>query len=141
MKEYGVKLKYLAAMVALCFALVSLEGCGAANPVKAAQTVDQKAYAIYGEFTVAEEQAAIFVHSADATPEFKSAIKSADAAAKPVVDAMLAAVLEVTAIRAQLSEGATTEAKLAIATANLQKWVDDAVPLVAALRSAFKGGH
>jgi len=119
-------------------ALVTLHGC-VANPLAAAKTIDQKAYALYGTFMAFEEVGATIVQ-APAVPEVvKAAIRKADRIAKPVADSLLSALKQYVVIQQQLAVGATTNDKLAIATANLEKWVRDAEPLIQDLVKAVGG--
>lgn len=99
-------------------------------PSAVAQTPEQHAYALYGEFVVAEEVAAT-VSEHPATPqEVREKIAEFDAKAKPIADKTLAAAREVMLIRAQIRQGLSTEEKLATAVANLDKWVKDLKPKV-----------
>lgn len=119
-------------------AIIVAASC-AYNPVAAAKTPEQKAFAIYGEFVVFEEAAAKVASNPTTPATVLASIKSADARAKPVMDSTLSAALEVVSIEQQIAAGSTTQDKLVIATANLQSWVDQGTPLVNNLVSAVKG--
>lgn len=125
------------AMMALC-TLALIASC-ATNPVSTATTVDQKAYALYGEFVVFEEVGAQLVQAADTPVAAKSAIRRADSVAKPIMDNALRAELLVSQIRVQLAAGASTQDKLTAALTNLDSWVTQATPLVSSLVDAVKG--
>lgn len=127
------------ALAALAAAL-GLEGC-AGNPLKEAQTVQQKAYAIYGTFVIIEEQGAHLVQDPAVPQGVKSAIRSADAAASPLFDTGLDLALQIESIRQDVAAGKTTEDKLLIASANLDRWITEAVPKLAALAAAVRGAH
>lgn len=71
-----------------------LYGC-ASNPVALAQTPLQKAYALYGEFVIVEEQAAALKSAGTLTGKTLLAIQQADARVKPVADSLLVAIREV----------------------------------------------
>lgn len=129
------------AMTLLVIAAAALSACGTLNPLSHAQTIQQKAYAQYGVFVVVEEQAAAIVQEATVPASAKQAVARADAVAKPVADKLLAAILAVDQIRADIAAGKTTEDKLVIATTNLQKWYDEVVPLINDLVSAVKGAR
>jgi hypothetical protein len=119
----------------LSFAIIAATALSActANPISAAQTPDQKAYALYGTFVVFEEQAASLIRNVSTPDSVKTVIRKADMAAKPVVEDLLSAARQYLQVQTQLKTGATTADKLQIATANLQKWVTDATPLIADL--------
>lgn len=125
------------ALAALAGAL-SLTGC-AGNPIHEAQTVQQKAYALYGTFVIFEDQGARLVGDPAVPAGVKAAIKSADAVASPVFDAGLDLVLQVESIRADIAAGKTTDEQLLIASANLDRWITEAVPKLAALAAAVRG--
>jgi hypothetical protein len=127
------------AMTLLVVAATALAACGSLNPLSKAQTLEQKAYALYGQFTIVEEQAASLVQEASVPASAKKAIAQADAVAKPVADKLLAATLAVDRARDDLAAGRTTEEKLLIATANLQRWYDEVLPLIRDLAAAVKG--
>jgi len=108
-------------------------GCATVSPMAPAQTAEQRAFALYGTFVVAEETAADLVQLPGLGAAQKAAIKDADAKAKPVADALMDAAREVFKIRGELEAGATTNDKLAVAVANLERWVGEATPKVQAL--------
>lgn len=119
--------------------LIVLQGC-ANNPITAAKTIDQKAYALYGTFVVFEEQAVAIVVSPATPSTVKDAIRKADNIAKPVADGLLVAVRQYLVVQRQLAAGTTTNDKLAIATANLEKWVTQGEPAIRNLVVAVVGG-
>jgi hypothetical protein len=125
----------------LVVAAFALSACESLNPIARAQTVEQKAYAAYGQFLIVEEQAAAIVQEPSVPASAKQAVARADAAAKPVADKLLAAVLAVRQVREDIAAGKSTEEKLLIATANLQRWYDEVLPLVHDLASAVKGAR
>ncbi len=127
------------ATMLLVVAAFALSACGTLNPLSHAQTLQQKAYAQYGVFVVVEERAAAVVQDATVPASAKQAVARADAVAKPVADKLLATILAVDQIQADLAAGKTTEDKLVIATADLQKWYDEVVPLISGLVAAVKG--
>ena len=136
------------ATLACVLTLLALCGC-ASNPFKAAQNLDQRAFAGYGTFVVFEEQAAAVVQDPSIPANVKQALKAADARAKPAADALLASVKEYESISAALAAcpktddpatcKTTTAQKLVIATADLNKWVADSTVQINALVSAVKG--
>lgn len=113
-----------------------LAACGSINPLARAETLGQKTYALYGEFVIAEEQAAKLFQDPVVPANIKAALSTADRAAKPAADSLLAAILEVDSVRAQLAAGTTTDEKLTIAVANLNQWYTTARPLILSLKGA-----
>lgn len=79
-------------VIGAALALACVAGC-ASNPIATAQTVDQKAFATYGELVILEERGAALMKPGVGTPTaVRTAIKSADAVAKPALDTLYAAL-------------------------------------------------
>ena len=116
-------------------------GC-VSNPVAAASDPEQKAYAVYGEFVITEEQAALAMQDGSVPLPVKQAIRGADAKAKPSADSLLKAFHDYeSAVAAAKASGATTPAAtLETVTANLQNWIaqaqGDVTGLIAAVKAA-----
>lgn len=124
--------------IALPVALL-LPGCGITAPVKQAETVEQKAYALYGTYVIFQVKAAELVQD-PATPEnVKQDLRDADKAAYPLAESLVDASLEVEAIRQQIAIGLTTEARLTIAISNLSTIYFSAAPKLLAVVAAVKG--
>lgn len=115
-----------------------LNGC-ASNPTTIAKTLDQKAYATYGQFVIFEEKAAALSKDPAVPASVKEALSKADAAAYPLATSLNDAVLEVDAIRDQLAAGTTTKEKLDLAVLNLNSIYLTAKPSILALVDAVKG--
>lgn len=124
--------------LAMLTVMVLGAGCASLNPVKAANTSEQKAYALYGSFVIFEEQAAKLYQSPTASARVKAALRAADAAAKPVADKLLDATQAVLAIRVEIAAGTSTTDKLVIALQNLDRYITEAGPKIKALGNAFK---
>lgn len=117
-------------------ALISLlSACGTTNPLRAAETDEQKAFAGYGTFVIYEEGAAKLFQDPSTPDAVKTGLTQADAITKPAADNLLDAAIQITGIKVLLKEGDTTEDKLNIASANLQRWLEEAIPLI----NKFKG--
>lgn len=129
------------AVVLTAVATLALVACGTLNPVAHAQTTEQKAYALYGEFVVIEEQAAEVAKSSEVSASIKLSIAAFDAAAKEAADSLLDAAVLVKSVRDDLARGKTTEEKLLIATANLERWRGELEPKLLRLASAIKGAR
>jgi len=122
-------------------ALLLLQACSAINPVSKAETTEQRAYATYGTFVIFEEKAAELVDSGVLSDDVALAIIEADERAKGVADSLLDATWEFIRIRNQLAAGETTQEQLDIAVANLDAWINRAVPLINGLGTAVEGAN
>lgn len=131
-------MKNLTTAVLVVVAL-ALQACASINPVSRADTVGQKAYGLYGTFTVYEEQAAVVAQDANVPQNVRHSLVSLDTVAKPILDKLVDLALSLDGIRLDLKAGKTTEDQLVIATANLAQWYNDAVPKVHALVAAVQG--
>lgn len=122
-------------------AMLVLGACATtpADPLNAATTLSQKAYAVYGTFVVYEEQGAALVGNPKVAPEAKAAIKAADAKAKPIVDAMMETAVAVDQIKKDVAAGLKDNTALYVVASNLQAWLNNAVPAVEHLVDAVKG--
>jgi len=108
------------------------------------ETLDQKAFALYGSFVAVEEVAANIVEN-PATPDgVVNAIAATDRVAKPLADTMVAAAREVSEVRAEIEvveKAGGTPAdvllnKLALGLTTLQRTYTEARPGINALLTA-----
>lgn len=138
--------RYARALVAPIF-LIFFTGCAAwVQPVETAQTVEQKAFAVYSEYAIAASKAANVAED-PATPQaVRKAILSGLKLTAPVAKGLKAAVIEAVAARqavdmANLAQpgGADpgTLAKLDVATGALQRFYDQARPQLQAFQAEF----
>lgn len=111
-------------------AALLVAGCAALNPFSAANTLEQKSYALYGSFVIFEEQAAKIIQSPEVRASLKRDIQQADAVAKPAADQLKVAADSLIAAKRQLDAGATDKAKVRIAADNLSDWYRDAKPKI-----------
>lgn len=84
--------------LALVAAMIMVAACSSGGGAKP-QTLEQKAFGLYGTFVVAEEAAAKLVADPSVPEEAKVALRQADAVAKPAADLMQAAALQVSELR------------------------------------------
>ncbi len=138
--NYLVQTRQLFAFYCLLL-LIGLQGCAASNPLAQAETVEQKAYAAYGSFVIAEEQAAKLVSSGQLTNSQKIAIGRADGRAKAIVDDLLVAVLEFEAIKAEYEEFGTGESRYIGSMNRLNNWTERLVPLINNLLAVLRGAE
>lgn len=74
-----------------------------------------------------------------APADVKEAVQTADAAATPVILELVASTRVYVEIKSELDAGATQDERLAIANANLEGWVQKAMPRIKALIRATGG--
>lgn len=108
---------FLLMLFCLGFGPALLSSCASSNPIAAAQTSAQRAYALYGTFVVFEEQGAQLVENPAVPASFKAAIRKADAVAYPAANALLTAINAYEAAKTAVASGAMT-ASQEQATAN-----------------------
>ena len=125
-------------LLAIVFAL---QACAGTNPIAAAETAEQRAFATYGTFVIIEEQAAKLISSGQIPDSAVRAIARADAQAKPVADSLLDATLEFIVIRSEYEAGETAERRFVSAMDSRNNWVERVRPLIANLISAVKGAE
>ena len=125
----------------LLLLLTALAGCQSANPMRAAETPEQRAYAAYGTFVIAQETAADLVEDASIPDGVRLRIIQAEERAKPVADSLLDAYTEYLIIKAEFDAGDTSEQRLVIAAESLDDWVTQLAPLVAELLRNVKGAR
>ena len=135
-------MKYLAVrqlqVVYLLLLAVFVQGCANVNPIAAAETPEQRAYAIYGTFVIFSEKAADLAENAALPRSVRLGLVEAEEDARPVVDSMLEVLEEYETIRAQVDAGETGEERFVIVASNLNSWVDRVAPLVEGLVTAVK---
>ncbi len=125
------------ATLAVAILLTGLAGCSTlSGPVDAAETVEQKAAAVYGTYVIALELAADVAENESTPDSVVVALADAGDAAQPVAVALLEALLEVNAIKAEFEAGETSEERLDLAIDNLNGWIDRAAPVIDALLKA-----
>ncbi len=79
-----------------------LGGCASVqevNAVAAADTLEQRAFALYGSFVVVEEQAAVLVRDKAVPKSVRKAVQAADAKAKPLADRLRTLAIQLNAAR------------------------------------------
>lgn len=119
----------------------------AACAVRTAETPAQKAFALYGTFVVAEEAAAALIADPALPAAVRQGIRTADAVAKPLADALMAAAREYARAAAELraleGAGATAPspllAKAEVALTALLRAHDRAAPSIAAFADMING--
>ena len=133
------KLDYRIAWILLW--AIALAGCQSANPIKAAETTEQRAYAAYGTFVIVQEKAADLVEQQNIPRSVRLQIIQAEERAKPVADSLLDAYTEFLVVRAELEAGQTSEQRFVIASERLDDWVTQLAPLVNELIRNIKGAE
>lgn len=133
------KLNYQTAWLLLILNALFLSACQSANPIAAAETDEQRAYAAYGTFVIFQEKAADLAEDANIPRGARLRIISAEERARPVAESLLEAYVEFITIRAEFDAGETTEARLVTAANSLNNWVTRLAPLVNELVRNIKG--
>jgi len=121
--------------------VLALQACAVTDPIAKAETLEQRAFATYGTFVIFEEQAAKLVSSGELSNSVVRAIGRADERAKPVVDSLIAATVEFSAIKAEYEASGEGEERFIAAMNELNVWVSRAAPLVNNLISAIEGAE
>ena len=121
--------------------LFALAGCQSANPIGAAETSEQRAYAAYGTFVIAQETAADLVEQQNIPRGVRLRIIQAEERAKPVADSLLDAYTEFLIVKAEFDAGDTSEQRLIVASNNLDGWITQLAPLIAELFRNIKGAE
>lgn len=122
-------------------AAVALVGC-AGSPIKVAQTTEQKAYALYGTFVIAEEQAAKLTAPTSTLPaSAKQAIIAASVKAQPAVDTLLKGLGQYEAARADFEASKIDKPAFQVVVDKLGGWVLQAQELVGGLTTSLKGAR
>lgn len=135
----GAVLPSMGALALIALLGGALSACQSTNALAAANTRDQKAYAVYGTFVVIEEQAATLVTSPATPAALRAAIRSADAKAKPTADTLKKALVQYDAAFAAVKAGASSDTALGVAAANLDLWITQATTDVNTLVNIVKG--
>ena len=139
MKKLTVQQVWSFAVFAWMLPLLFVAGCQSANPIAAAETNEQRAYAAYGTFVIFQEKAADLAEDPAIPNGVKLRIIAAEERAKPVADSLLDAYAEFLAIKAQFDAGQSTEEAVLIASNNLNDWITRLAPLVNELIRNVKG--
>lgn len=125
-------------VVLLTLGVVFIGGC-AGNPIKAAETAEQKAFAAYGLFVVLEERAADVMGDPAVPDSVKTRIQRIDARLKPMADSVRKTVALAQEVREEVAEGQGTEAKLQVITREINSWLTRFLPLLDDFKSAVRG--
>lgn len=127
-------------------AVLALAGC-VTPPQKVIQTACQKvdsystercAKGIAETYEVYQKRAEGIVTNPATPADVKRPIQKADALATPIMVKLLESAALYASIKLQLGNG-TTEEQLAVANANLEAWVQQALPLIDGFRKALNG--
>lgn len=103
--------------------------CESINPVGKAETLEQRAFAVYGTYVIFAEQAADLAEN-DALPRsVRLALVTAEERTSPVIESLLNAVQDL-----QVLNSSTTRT-------SLESWVDRALPLVSDLVRSVRGAQ
>jgi hypothetical protein len=129
--------------------LILLVGC-TVNPMKEAETSEQKAYALYGVYVISQGKAAALFQDPSVPEKAKQALKIANDRSYPVAEGLVDAANEVSEIRFLLDQCPkaptpepecvpTNELRLTNAVKNLSTIYFQAQPILLNLVAAVKG--
>jgi len=120
--------------------VVVLVAACANNPVRVAQTTEQKAYALYGTFVIVEEQAVkLTLPTSNLNQQAKASIINAVQRAQPAIDTMLSGLEKAQKAKADFDAQRIDKPAFQVVVDNLGNWVQQAEPLVLSLTTAVKG--
>lgn len=131
--------RYLSFYVLLL--LIGLQGCASVNPIAAAETSEQRAYAAYGTFVIFQEKAVDLVGEESISSDVRLRIIAAEERAKPVADSLLDAYVEFIAVKAEFNAGDTSQERLIAAATSLDDWVTRLAPMVNELIRTLQGAE
>ncbi len=131
--------RYLSFFVLLL--LVGLQGCASTNPIAAAETAEQRAYAAYGTFVIFQEKAVDLVGEESIPSDVRLRIIAAEERAKPVADSLLDAYVEFLAVKAEFNAGDTSQERLVAAANSLDDWIARLAPMINELIRTLQGAE
>lgn len=117
---------------------VALAGCPS-NPIRTAETLEQKGDALYGQYVILKEQGAALLQDASVPDSVKRPVAVAMTESKPIANELQDALIQYSKIKAQLAAGQTTEDQLLIASQKLNEWITEIGPLIRKLKTAVDG--
>jgi hypothetical protein len=122
----------LAGAVSCATSSPAAAGCGS----KSGQSLETCTYALFGTYVIVEHHGALLVGNASVPEAAKRAIARADAVAAPLMESGRDLALEYASLRAQVQTGAPGADRLALVTAHLQAWLQQAEPALSQLMTA-----
>lgn len=128
--------------VLLLILALALGGCKSANPVAAAETPEQRAYAAYGTFVIFQEKAADIVEDTAIPRGVRLSVAQAEQRARPVAESLIATYVELIEVKAEFDAGDPgAEARVLQVSASLNDWVTRLAPLVNELVRNVRGAE
>lgn len=125
------------ALVLASLAFSSIYGCSSLA-VSRAKTNEQRAAALIGDFTIFQRAAIAIGQDSTVPTEVRKPIVDSAVQLKPAVDELDLALREYRSIVFDLGSDTSSDQKLAIAAANLTKWIAEIQPRILALRSLIE---
>jgi len=125
----------------LLIAVLALQACGAANAVKRAETIEQKAYAAEGTYTIWSEKGIELIERGNLPDNISLRLIQVEEQATPVVDSLSDSLEEFELVKDEFEAGTTGEERLIIASNSLNSWIERALPLITRLKAAVKGAQ
>ena len=108
------------------------------QPINVAKTTEQRAYAAYGLFTIAEVRGANLIASPDVPDSIKKAIKSVDATAKPIADEAAKTTVELSRLIDDYENQTTSNERMIWLTNHIDELIGKLTPLTQRLQALTK---
>jgi len=128
----------LVGVLLLLTTILMLTGCPATLAVKEAQTMEQRAGALIGDFTIFQRAALEIGNDTSVPTDVRQKVVAAPIALRPAVDHGIDLLRSYRLVSEQLARGVTGEDRVRIAAANLTAWIVDLTPKIAALRQTIE---
>lgn len=124
--------------VLLLFAMSLLAGCQGLNPFAAADTLEQRAFAVEASYNIALQSAVDLVNDPAVPSSAKSRILTIEEQSTVVVESLAAATDEYIAAKALFEADRTSEERVTIVANNLERWIASAESAIARLSGVVR---
>jgi hypothetical protein len=123
-------------------AVATLPGCATVNAYDQAESVQQRAFALYGTFAVIEERAADMIEDRRIPKTVRQRLQQLDKLTKPAADVMYNLAIQLDSARrtANLMDGATPD-KITALTLQLSQAIATLAPRVTAMVNAVESAR
>jgi len=125
----------------LALAIVLIAACAQYNPIRAADTNQQRALAAYGSVSIVVEQIAGLVGPETLPTPIQARLIAAGEVGGKFAREGLKVYLEVEDARAAFQADATQEGRLLAALNNLNSWIDRVGPVTDDLKAVLRGAQ
>ena len=126
-------------LVVILSTLVTLGGCETLTPTREAESIEQRAFALYGTFVIYQEAAARSMSDPQIPDSVKREAQQIDARAAPIASSLAESTATLSRLRREFEEGAASEGELLTAIRSVERWTQELAPLIARLISTVGG--